>query len=148
MAVRLTMGLGAAGKAMPFHDTGKATSLGFARDIDLVANSKLLDGQGLANFVISHVIRPVLSQMAYRLLTLVGFTLGMFLVSFQKAQVTLLAFGQAMLFGLAKTNLDGFITVVIICLDLGDVAGTSLNDGNRGHNPILVKDLRHTYFRA
>lgn len=146
MAIRLAVSLYAPAKAIPLDHTGKPSPFRLSRHVYPITRPKLIYRQRLANLMLAHSLSPKLTQVSDCWDISVTFTTGMLMVWFQETKVTTLTFTQSLFFNVSKAELDSVVAIGLLCLDLCYIAGTSLDDGNRCHNTIVIKDLGHSHF--
>ena len=136
-AVRLTVRAGTTMETVPANAALETTTLGNALDIHALAGGEHIGQQLLADLEILNALHANLAQNAQRRQIRVAM-----------AQMANLALGQAAGLGLAEAELNGGVAVLLERLDLCDVAGTCLDDGDRNHCASACEQLRHAHLAA
>ena len=129
--VRLTVGSGAAAEPMTLHGSCKATPFGSSNDVDLFAFRKNVYSHCLSYGELRRVVRLDFPQVA---------------AGAARPEVPLHWLVRP--FPFVKTQLHGFITISALGFDLGDHAGTRLNERYRDNDSVLPEYLCHSYFLA
>ena len=115
-------------EAVPFHRTGKASSLRDTHHIDPLAGIEQADVEHLPHLVLIYVVGADLSQVSQRRAI---------------AQVACLWAIQSLC--LSKANLNGIVAVGGLGLDLGHIAWARLKHRNPDDFASLVEELGHSY---
>src|SRR5579875_2051021 len=131
MAVRLTVGLGAAAKTMPAHDAGEAAALGDRRHVDEIAGLKQVRADALAHRDLADVIDLELAQVTHVL---------------QALQVAALRLIEPL--DLPKPELHGLIAVVLDRLNLRDQARPCFDNRDGGDGAVVLEALEHAELAA
>ena len=131
----VTVGCALAGKAVAFHTTGEALTLGSTGDVHEVNAFENLNGDVLSNLVTRDVVHANLGHVA------AGGNASFL-------EVTCLRLLSLAGVNLAIGDLDGVVAIVFYGANLGNHTRPSFDDGNRNNAVGFVEDLSHAELGA
>jgi hypothetical protein len=131
MAVGLAVGAGAAVEPVALDAAGEAAAFADAGDVQMVAFLEDLRPDPFAHAMLAGIVHPELPQIAQVTLAL------------QMASHGLVHVPRC-----AEAELNGAIAVPLLRLDLGDQAGSRLDDGGAAQPALLVEELDHPQLAA